>query len=230
MFHRCRQRHGVTASVTLDTLRLAGGAGGIKDVRGIGRLDPGYRHFGIHELRTQRRVVDVAAFNLVETLVQTTIDHQHLGRLFLSQVDRLVKQVLIGNGFAATHAGIGRNNQLRRAIVDTGGQRAGSKAAEHDRVDGADPRTGEHRESRFGNHRHVDQHAVALADAEALHDRSAAHHFLLQLGEGINDFLVGLGGNEHQRAVVRALGGMTIDGVVAQVGFATDKPLGERRI
>jgi hypothetical protein len=82
---------------------------------------------------------------------------------------------------------------------------------------------------RFGDHRHVDQDAVALADAEALHDRRHAHDFLLEVGEGIDHFLVGFGRDEDQRAVVRALGGVPIDGVVAKIGFAADKPFGERR-
>jgi hypothetical protein len=114
-------------------------------------------------------------------------------------------------------------------IVDARGQRPGGEATENDRVDGADACAGEHRESGFGDHRHVDQDAVALADAEVLHDRRHAHHFSFQFGEGIDHFLVGFGRDEDQRAVVRPLGGVPIDGVVAKIGFAADEPLGERR-
>jgi hypothetical protein len=178
----------------------------------------------------QRRVVDVATFDLVETLVETPVDHQHFARLVFGQGNRFVEQVLVGYGLAAAHAGVRRDDQLRCRIVDTRGQRPGSKTTEDHRVDGADACAGEHGEHRLGDHRHVDQDAVALADAEALHDRRHAHDFLLEFGEGINHFLVGLGRDEHQRAVIRALGGVTVDRVVAKIGFAADEPLGERRV
>jgi hypothetical protein len=84
-------------------------------------------------------------------------------------------------------------------------------------VNGADSGAGEHGEHRLGDHRHVDQDAVTLADAKALHDRRHAHDFLLEFGEGINHFLVGFGRDEHQRTVIRAFGGVTIDRVVAML-------------
>jgi hypothetical protein len=37
--------------------------------------------------------------------------------------------------------------------------------AKDDRVDGAQPRAGQHRLQRLGDHRHVDDDAVALFDA-----------------------------------------------------------------
>jgi hypothetical protein len=40
------------------------------------------------------------------------------------------------------------------------------EAAEHDRVDGAEARAGEHGDGGLRHHRHVDHDAVALADAE----------------------------------------------------------------
>jgi hypothetical protein len=145
------------------------------------------------------------------------------------QGDRFVEQALVGYCLAAAHAGIRGDDQFRGRVVDTRGQRSGSKATEDDRVDGADACAGEHGEHRLGDHRHVDQDAVALADAQALHDRRHAHDFLLEFGERIDDFLVGLGRDEYQRAVIRALGGVTVDRVVANVGFAADEPLGKWR-
>jgi hypothetical protein len=35
-------------------------------------------------------------------------------------------------------------------------------------VDRTDPRTREHADDRFGDHRHVDQYAIPLPDAESL--------------------------------------------------------------
>jgi hypothetical protein len=98
------------------------------------------------------------------------------------QAQRFVHQMLVGHRLAAAHAGVGRDHHLRLGVVDAGGQRAGGEAAEHHRVDGADAHAGQHGEQRLGDHRHVDQHAVALADAERLQDGGHALHFGVQLG------------------------------------------------
>ena len=70
-------------------------------------------------------------------------------------------------------------------VVDARREARRGEAAEHDRVDGADARAGEHREHRLGNHRHVDQHAIAAADAERLQHRRDAIHLGVQLAIGV---------------------------------------------
>jgi len=181
-------------------------------------------------LGAQRRVIDVAARDLVEGLIEATVDHQHLLGFELGKVDRLVEQMLVRHRLAAAHAGVGRNNELRFGIVDARRQRAGGEAAEHHGVDGADARAGEDGEGRFGDHRHVDQHAVALLHAERLHDRRHAHHLGLQFGETVDFLLVGFGRDEDQRAVIGAFGGMAVHRIVAEIGLATREPLDERRL
>ena len=51
----------------------------------------------------------------------------------------------------------------RLGVVDAGGELVRGEAAEHDGMDGADPRAGQHRDDRLRHHRHVDDDAVALA-------------------------------------------------------------------
>ncbi len=145
------------------------------------------------------------------------------------QRDRFVEQILVRDSLAAAHAGVGGDDEFRRCVVDPRGQRPGSEAAEHDGMDRADPRAREHGKQGFGNHRHVDEDAVSFADAQALHDCRHANDFGFQFGEGIDDFLIGFGRNENQGTVVRPLRRVAVDGVVADVGFAADEPLGERR-
>src|SRR2546430_7200510 len=55
---------------------------------------------------------------------------------------------------------------LSRSVVDAEGEFARGEPAEDDRVDRADPRTGQHRDHGLGNHRHIDDHPVAAPDAE----------------------------------------------------------------
>ena len=52
----------------------------------------------------------------------------------------------------------------------------GGEAAEHHRVHRADAGTGEHAEQRLRNHRHVEDHPIALADAEIGEDRGQRRH------------------------------------------------------
>ena len=56
------------------------------------------------------------------------------------------------------------------AVVDAGRELVGGKSAEHHRMDGAEPRAGQHRDHRLRHHRHVDDDAVALGDAEIAQD------------------------------------------------------------
>ena len=84
-------------------------------------------------------------------------------RRMLREPHRLVDQVLVGHRLAAAHAGVGGDHHLRLRVVDARGEARRGEAAEHDRMDRADARAGEHRERRLGDHRHVDQHAIAAA-------------------------------------------------------------------
>ena len=56
-----------------------------------------------------------------------------------------------------------------------------SKTTEHHRVNRTDTSTGEHRKRSFSNHGHVNQHHVALADSQRLHDGGSTLDFSLQL-------------------------------------------------
>ena len=73
---------------------------------------------------------------------------------------------------------------LRLGVVDPGRQLVRGKAAKHDRMDGADAGAGEHRHRRLGHHRHVDQHPVALADAEPGKNAGEPRHLVAQFAVG----------------------------------------------
>ena len=59
-----------------------------------------------------------------------------------------------------------RHDDLRLRVVDPRGQLVRGEAAEDHRVDGAEPRAGQHRDDGLRHHRHVDDDPVALADPE----------------------------------------------------------------
>ncbi len=65
----------------------------------------------------------------------------------------------------AAHALVRRDDDGRGRALDAAGERLRGEAAEHDRMHRADPRAGEHRIGRLGDHRQIDRDPVALLDA-----------------------------------------------------------------
>ncbi len=229
VLHRRGQRDRVAAHVTLHALGFAGGAGGIEDVAGFVGFQPQHGDLGVHELLAQTGVIHVASGH-VGHLHQTTIHQQHFFRLVAGQVNGFVQQRFVGDALAATRTGVGGHHQLGLGVVDAGGQAVGGKATKHHGVNRADAGAGQHGKAGFCHHRHVNQHAVALGNAQGLHDGRSALDLALQLDEGVNLFLIGFGGDGNQRGFVALADRPAIHGVVAQVGRAADEPLGKRLV
>ena len=72
-------------------------------------------------------------------------------------------------------------HDLRPGVVDAARQLVRREAAEHDRVHRAEPGARQHRDHGLGHHRHVDDHAVALLDAERRESAGEARHLVAQL-------------------------------------------------
>src|SRR5207245_7284543 len=81
-------------------------------------------------------------------------------------------------------AAVGRDEHLRLGVVDTPGERLWAEAPEHHGERRADPRAREHGGGQLRDHRHVDRHAVPLADAELLQGVRAAGGHVEQVLEG----------------------------------------------
>src|SRR5688572_2023364 len=79
----------------------------------------------------------------------------HGGRV----LDGLVDVRLELDDFPASPAAIGGYDELRLTVIYSVLQRLGAEPAENHGVNRADPRTGEHRDHRFWNHRHIDRNA-----------------------------------------------------------------------
>ncbi|MNT17557.1 hypothetical protein D3C72_1527090 [compost metagenome] len=161
---------------------------------------------------------------------QAAVGQQHGLGLVLRQADGFVEQRLVRDDLAAARAGIGTHDHLGLGVLDARGQRAAGETAEHHAMDGPDARAGQHREGGLGNHRHVDEHAVALAHAQFDEAGGGALHLRMQLGEAVAFFGAGFCRHEDQRRLVAPIGQVPVDGVVAQVGGAADEPARERRL
>jgi hypothetical protein len=91
-------------------------------------------------------------------------------------------------------------------------------------VHGAQPCAGQHRDDRLRHHRHVDHHAVTLADAEAAQHACEPGRHVKELAVGVGAFGVGDGGVVDQRGLIAASVG---DVPVERVGAGVELPIGK---
>ena len=118
-----------------------------------------------------------------------------------------------------------REDQLRLGILDPGRQFFRRKAAEHHRMHRADPRAGQHRDHGFRHHRHIEDDAVALGDAEILHDGGERLHLLQHLRIGEFRDRVGQRRIVDQRQLIGASArDMAVERVVAGVDHGAGEP------
>src|SRR6516165_9154705 len=97
-------------------------------------------------------------------------------------------------------------------------------------MDGTDAGAGEHRYRRLGNHRHVDQHAVALADAEVCENAGETRDLVTQLAIGEALHLLGDRAVPDQRdALALPCRDMTVERIPAGVEPGTREPAIEGR-
>ena len=204
--HGCRQRNRIPTDIALHALGLAGGAGGVKNVGDICRIEPDDGHARIKMLSPQGSVVNVASGH-ERHRYQAAIDEQYMRRLVRRKMNRFIQQGLVRHRLTTTRTSIAGYDQLGTRIINTGGQTVGRKAAKDDRMNRTNTRAREHRKTCLGNHRHVNQDDVTLAHAQRQHHRSGALDFGLQLakcpgllgGCAVRRF----SGNGNQRRLIR---------------------------
>ena len=226
VFHRPSERDHVAAIVAHDALGLAGGAGGVEDIERIGCGDRHAGDFARSRLgrRDCIRVVDVAAGRKIAVVLRALQDDAALD-LVAGEIDRAVEQRLVGNCAAGFEPAGSRDDQLRRRIVDAGGEFARRKAAEDDGMDGAEPRAGQHGERRLRDHRHVDDDAIALFDALVAQYGGKGCDFGLEFAIGEFPDRAGEGAVVDQCDLIcAAVFDMAVDGIEAGVAFSADKP------
>ena len=167
----------------------------------------------------------IAAFDQLRHLLLALQDHAELG-LVAGHVDGPVQERLVMHHPARLDPARGGDDRLGRAVIDPHGQFGGGKAAEDDGMDGPQPGAGQHRLQRLGDHRHVDDHPVALGDALGAQRAGQRCDALLQFGIGDGALRMGDGAVMDDRRLVAAPGQhMPVDRVPAGVHHRIGKPL-----
>ena len=137
---------------------------------------------------------------------------------------RLVDVHLQRHFLAAAQTFVGGDDEFGCRIGNPSGQRIRRKAAEHHRVHRADARAGEHRDCRFGNHRHIDGDAVALRHAETFQQVRGFANLLVQLAIADRFGFVRIVAFPEDRGFVAALFQMTVQAIRRQIQLAVVIP------
>ena len=102
------------------------------------------------------------------------------------------------------------------------GQRG--KPAKHDRMNGADPRTGQHSVGCFWNHGEIDRDAVALLDTMGFQRIGQATDLFMQLKIGDGLLLVRAVALPEDRGLVGTRRQVTVDAILATIERAVRVP------
>ena len=215
-------------------------AGGVHDALGLagraGRVEQKQRMLGVERLRCvlDRGGLDGVVPPQIATLRPRHVDagaphHQDVLHAVLA-VDRLVGRFFQRYRAAAAILPVGGDQQLGLGVFDAGAQRGCREPGEHDAVHHPEPCAGQHRDDRFGHHRHVDRDAVAGFQAEVGQRVGRLRHVGQQLrvrqGAAVTE---GFAFPVDRDAVAVAGLDMAVHAVVGHVELAADEPFRERR-
>ena len=148
-------------------------------------------------------------------------------RLVRRELDRLVEQRLVLDDATDLDAAGRGHDDLGFRVLDPRRELGCREAAEHDRVDRAEPRAGEHRDDGLGDHRQVDDDPVALLDAERAQRAGEAGHGVEQLGVGVGPLRLRDRAVVDQRDALAVAGGdVAVQRVLAGVELARRGTIG----
>ncbi len=157
------------------------------------------------------------------------LQHHHGVRFVGGEVERAVQERLVLDDPARLDTTRRREDHSRPGIVDAGRQFLCGKATEDHRVNGPDPGTCQHRDDRFGDHRHVDDDPVTFADPEIAQGPGHAGDFVTEPAIGVRPHGAGHRAVVYERRLITAPAvGVAVEGVLARVQDAVGKPAVER--
>jgi hypothetical protein len=217
----------VAAGVADDALRVARRTRRVEDVDRLGRLD---RH-ALRGLRVRDRLrpLDIPPRGERGLEHRPLEDDAALG-LPLDEVDRGVEQRLVRDEPVRLDPARRRHDRLRLGVLDPLRELMRGESAEDHRVHGADPRAGEHRDHSLGDHRHVDDHAVAALHALRAQRPGEGGDQVAELTVRVGALRVGDRRVVDQRRLVGASAlDVPVERVVGRVQPTAREPAVERR-
>jgi hypothetical protein len=166
-------------------------------------------------------IPDVAAGDPGDVAAGMLHHHRLLDRR--AALQRRVRIGLQRDLAAAAQALVGGHDDVGIAVLNAPGQRIRREAAEHHRVNGADPGAGQHRNGELRDHRQVDRDPVPPLRADRLQRVGELAHLAMQLAIGelpVDRRIVALPDDRHLvaaalqvpvEAVVRGVQGTVVE-------------------
>ena len=185
ILHRPQQSDHVTAIVAHDALGRACAPRRVEDVERVGSLhrDALGTETLRFSVRDEPRPIVVATRVQLRGSNRALEDDAALG-LVSRNLDGLVEKRLVSDDAARLYTARARHDHLGLGIVEAFGELVAGEAAEHDRVDRTEASRGQHRDHCLRHHRHVNDDAVALFDAEPRQNGRERRHLVAKLTIG----------------------------------------------
>ena len=164
----------------------------------------------------------VAPFGPLDVLASSA-DDQHCAYI------RALRQRLVDGRLecacrATPIAPVRCNDDAGIGVLDPALQRVSGEPTEDHRMRSSQSGTGEHRDRRLGDHRHVDRDPVALANAQFRQGVCGPAHLTFEIGVGDRAGVAGLPFPVQGHLVPVPSLDMPVDAVVADVERTTDEP------
>ena len=212
----------VAARRVHDSLRFARAARGVEDEQRMLGVEFHCVAVGI-DIGHQIVPPVVSVRHHVDGSSRAAHDHDalHARRLVEAVIDGLLEQ----NLFPAPPASVGRDDQLGLSVVVAVGDGVGTEAAEDDRVRRSDAGTGQHRDSQFGDHGHVERNSIARRDAQLLEDVRKLADLAVQVLISQDATVARLALPNDGRFVFSPRRQVPVEAVVRGVDLSADEPL-----
>ena len=221
VFVRERAPEQIAGGAVHDAFRFAGRAAGVEDEQKILGAHDFRRTIG-RRPRHQFMIPDIAPGDEIARFGIAPDDDDFLDAWGVLQ--RGIGEFLEFDVFAGAQRDVGGDEQFAFGIIDAAGQRIGAEPAEHHRMNRADAGAAKHGDGGFGNHRHVNRHAVAFFYAVQFQNVGEFTDFAMQLRvRQLNNFLLRFALPDDGR-LVAARGQVAVEAVARDVELTIGKP------
>jgi hypothetical protein len=162
-------------------------------------------------------------------LISCSPDHHDVpdGRTLLN---RLIRKTLEGKDLTPAIRAVGRDYRHGLGIVDPVSQRLRGEAPEHDRVNGPDAGTGEHRDGGLGDHRQIDGYTVTPFDPESFECIGAAPDLTCEVPVGEHPPVSRFSLPDDGRLVPPRPVEVPVEAVGRSIELAVHEPTGVRQL
>ena len=218
----------VTAGRVQDALGFAGGPARIENEERVLTIE-GHRRTGGTDVVQFPVPPHIAAFLDMDVVSRAAKD-DHLADRVRTRGKGVIHILLQRHDLAPAIAAIRRNHERGLGIGDAILDRFRAEPAEDHRVHRADPGTGEHGDGRLGNHRHINQNAVAFFNFVPLQHVGEKADFPVKLLVSERPLFARLPFPQDRGLVLASRAEMPVEAVFGDIQLSADEPLRKRQL